>query len=99
MKVQSELDQFVDNLSTEASANMRARAQRVRWMLGYVHKHGEEWDRKMLVARFATEYNVSRSTANEYLNQLIDGGYVFSLNGYVLNFEKYEKKLLEKSEE
>ena len=53
----------------------------------------------MLIARFATEYNVSRSTAYEYLNQLLDGEYVFALDGHVLDFQSYEKKLLENSKE
>ncbi len=74
---------------------MRARAQRVRWLLGFVHAHGLEWERKLLVARFATEYNISRSTVYEYLNQLIDGEYLFSMNGRVLCLADYEGLLKE----
>lgn len=92
---QTDLDQFPDSLSTEASSNMRARAQRVRWLLGFVHTHGLEWERKMLVARFATEYNVSRSTVYEYLSQLIDGEYLFSTNDHVLCLADYEGLLKE----
>jgi len=92
---QTDLDQFPDSLSTEASSNMRARAQRVRWLLGFVHTHGLEWDRKMLVARFATEYNISRSTAYEYLSQLIDGEYLFCMNDHVLCLADYEGLLKE----
>jgi len=91
--MQTEIDEFPDSLSTEASSNMRARAQRVKWMLGYVHKHGKNHKRKVLIARFATEHAVSRETANEYLSQLIDGEYVFCHNEHVLGGEDYEAAL------
>lgn len=91
--MQTDDDEFPDSLSTEASSNMRARRQRVKWMLGYVHKHGAEWTRKKLIARYATEHSVRRETANEYLSQLIDGEYVFSRNDHVLGGADYEQSL------
>ncbi len=87
---QTDLDQFPDSLSTEASANRRARAQRVKWLLGFVHKHGLNWERKKLVARYATEYAIGTSTVYEYLNQLIDGEYLFLMNDHVMCLEDYE---------
>jgi len=92
---QTDLDQFPDSLSTEASSNRRARAQRVKWLLGYVHTHGLEWERKKVVARFATEYAIGPSTVYEYLSQLIDGEYLFLLNDHVLCLADYEGMLRE----
>ncbi len=92
---QTDLDQFPDSLSTEASSNRRARAQRVKWLLGYVHTHGLDWTRKMLVARFATEYAIGPATVYEYLAQLIDGEYLFLMNDHVLCLSDYEGLLME----
>jgi len=92
---QTDLDQFPDSLSTEASSNRRARAQRVKWLLGYVHTHGLEWERKKVVARFATEYAIGPSTVYEYISQLIDGEYLFLLNDHVLCLADYEGMLRE----
>lgn len=90
---QTDFDQFPDSLSTEASSNRRARAQRVKWLLGYVNLHGMEWSRKMLVARFATEYAIAPSSVYAYLAQLLDGEYVFLTNDHVLSLECYEEIL------
>ncbi len=92
---QTDLDQFPDSLSTEASSNRRARAQRVKWLLGYVHTHGLKWERKKVVARFATEYAIGPSTVYEYISQLIDGEYLFLLNDHVLCLADYEEMLRE----
>lgn len=97
--MQTEIDEFPDSLSTEASSNMRARKQRVKWMLGYVHRHGAEWTRKKLIARYATEHAVKRETANEYLSQLIDGEYVFTRNDHVMGGDDYEAALKKELEE
>jgi len=90
---QTDFDQFPDSLSTEASSNRRARAQRVKWLLGYVNLNGLTWSRKMLVARFATEYAIAPSTVYAYLSQLIDGEYIFLTNDHVLSLECYEEIL------
>lgn len=97
--MQTEIDEFPDSLSTEASSNMRARKERVRRMLGYVHKYGGEWTRKKLIARYATENAVKRETANEYLSQLLDGEYVFTSNDHVLGGEDYEAALKKELED
>ncbi len=91
--MQTAIDEYLDSLSTEASSNMRGRAQRVTWMLGYVHKYGAEWTRKKLIARYATDHAVKRETANEYLSQLIDGEYVFVHGTQVMGGEDYETAL------
>lgn len=92
---QTDLDQFPDSLSTEASSNRRARAQRVKWLLGYIHTHGLEWDRKKVVARFATEYAIGPSTVYEYISQLLDGEYLFLLNDHIMCLADYEEMLRE----
>jgi len=97
--MQTEIEELPDSLSTEASSNMRARRERVRWMLGYVHKYGATWTRKKLIARYATEHSVKRETANEYLSQLIDGEYVFVRNDHVMGGEDYEAALKKELEE
>lgn len=90
---QTDPDQFLDNLSTEASANRRARAQRVKWLLGYVNQYGLKWERKMLVARFSMEYGISPSTVYTYLTQLLDGEYVFLSHDHILSLDQYEGSL------
>jgi len=92
---QTDLDQFPDSLSTEASSNRRARAQRVKWLLGFVYEHGLEWERKKLVARFATEYAIGPSSVYEYISQLLDGEYLFLMNDHVMCLADYETMLME----
>jgi len=92
---QTDLDDFPDSLSTEANTNRRGRAQRVKWLLGFVYKNGLKWDRKKLVARFATEYAIGPSSVYEYLTQLIDGEYLFLHNDHVVCHEDYEVMLNE----
>lgn len=81
---------------------MRARAMRVRKFLGYVNTHGTKFDRKMLIARFATENGVSTSTVYEYAAQLIDGGYLIVHNNrgeiHVLTIPDYEKMVAKQGE-
>jgi len=95
--VQSDLDDY----SSEAKSNMRARAMRVRKFLGYVSQHGREFDRKMLIARFATENGVSTSTVYEYAGQLVDGGYLVVHSdhegSHILTIPDYERLMGEKS--
>jgi len=92
---QTDLDDFPNSFSTEANSNRRERAQRVKWLLGFVYEHGLEWDRKKLVARYATEHAIGTSTAYEYLSQLIDGEYIFLHNDHVVCLADYEAMLNE----
>ena len=96
--MQSDLDDY----SSEAKSNMRARAMRVRKFLGYVNEHGVKFDRKMLVARFATENGVSPSAVYEYAGQLVDGGYLI-VHGtpddiHILTIPDYEKLVAKEAE-
>ena len=87
--MQSDLDDY----SSEAKSNMRARAIRVRKFIGYVHTNGIEFDRKTLIARFSTENGVARSTVYEYASQLVDGGYLVIHKEHILSLEDYEKQM------
>jgi len=96
--LQSDLDDY----SSEAKSNMRARSIRVRKFLGYVSEHGVEYDRKMLIARFATENGVARSTVYEYAEQLVDGGYLIVYSNledsHILTIPDYEKLMVKQAE-
>ena len=96
--MQSDLDDY----SSEAKSNMRARAMRVRKFLGYVSEHGIKFDRKMLIARFATENGVSTSTVYEYAGQLVDGGYLIVYSNHeeshILTIPDYEKLTAKEAE-
>lgn len=96
--MQSDLDDY----SSEAKSNMRARAMRVRKFLGYVSMHGTEFTRGMLVARFATENGVSASTVYEYASQLVAGGYLVlhnvQGNVHILPIPEYEKIIRKQAE-
>lgn len=85
----------LDDYSSEAKSNMRSRAARVRRFLGYVNEHGTEFNRKMLIARFATENGVAPSTVYEYAGQLVDGGYLIvhstPEDTHLLTIPDYEK--------
>lgn len=96
--MQSDLDDY----SSEAKSNMRARAMRVRKFLGYVSVNGVEYSRGMLVARFATENGVSASTVYGYASQLVEGGYLVlhAIHGnvHILPIPEYEKMIRKQAE-
>lgn len=79
----------LDSYSTEAKANIRARAQRMKRLIKHIEQNGKHMHKRKLLALFCIKEGVSKSTVYGYLEEYMDAEIVVAYGDHVMLIDQY----------